>query len=96
LSQTLDKGDSLYYETLFFVCECNIINENFDEAEMKLIKMYNDKITPKAVYEKVLVRLGQIYCYKNDIKTAKKYFQKVKKEFPNSIYLPFANCDFVR
>lgn len=95
-AETFAFGDSLYYESLFLLSECSIVNEDFDEAEKILKSLAYEKSLLPAIEEKVLVRLGQLYCVKNKPKTARKYFKKLKRKYPHSIYIPLANCESVR
>ena len=95
-AETFAYGDSLYYESLFLLSECSIINEAFDDAEKTLKNLLHEKQLPSSVHEKVLVRLGQLYCVKNKPKKAEKYFRELKRKYPRSIYLPLANCNSVR
>ena len=96
ISETLEKGDSLWYETQFYLCECQIINEEFFDAEKNLKRLLNDYDSPQIVIEKTLVRLGQLYCYLDKKDDAQRIFRRLKKDFPESKYLVLANCDVVQ
>lgn len=92
---TLKQGDSLYYEAIFFHCECLIIDENINRAESMLNDVLNDRLLPNSVLEKILVRLGHIYCFQDRITLANRFFTRLRNEFPNSRYIAIANCDAV-
>ena len=95
-TQTFAKGDSLQYESLFLKSECLIDKEEIEKAERILYNLYTTKYLPSSIMEKVLVRLGQVYCVEDRKKDAEKLFNKLKNKYPNSIYLPLANCEAVK
>ncbi|MBX3042314.1 MAG: hypothetical protein KIT33_08755 [Candidatus Kapabacteria bacterium] len=95
IKNTVDNGDELYYESDFYIVECIISENKFDDAEKLLETMLVDKGLPDNILERVLVRLGQINCARNDKKEAAKYFTRLGDINPNSIYLKVANCDFL-
>lgn len=95
LKSTLDDRDSLYFESDFYMAECLISQNKLIDAKKILDNLETKSDTPSAVSEKVFVRLGQIYCQKNDKKSAAQYFSKLEILNPKSIYLPVANCDFL-
>lgn len=95
-SETLPPSDSLYFESLFFIAECHIALDNINKAKQLLEELERFGGIPGAVMQKVLVRTGQIYCVYGDEPTAEAYFAKLKKEYPNSPYIPLADCSVVR
>ncbi|MFP4368361.1 MAG: hypothetical protein ACLFR2_02165 [Candidatus Kapaibacterium sp.] len=92
LVSTLPQSDSLYYESAFYKSECRIMNDEMDKALELLLELAGNDLTPAAVLEKSLVRIGHIYCYKGKDETAQRYFKRLKKEFPASPYLELADC----
>jgi len=46
--------------------------------------------------EKVLLRIGQIFCQEKDFDSAEKYFIQLKNKFPNSMFNRLANCNFIK
>lgn len=96
IKNTLNDGDSLYFEADFYVVECDVSEAKYDEAKKHLESMLADVRLHDSVLERVLVRLGQIYCAKNDIKKANQYFSRLIDVNPNSIYNKVANCDFLK
>lgn len=94
-AETLPLGDSLYYESYFFVAECSIVRNELDHAEQILARLYGSEDLPDPVVQKVLVRLGQVYCVKGQPETAQALFDELKADYPESIYLQIANCDAV-
>jgi lipopolysaccharide biosynthesis regulator YciM len=80
---------------MFYKSECNILNNEFDSALSILSNLLEDKNLPSQIYEKTLVRLGQVYCVTDSKAKAEEMFAKLKKEFPNSIYLKLADCSVV-
>lgn len=96
LANTLIKGDSLHYECMFYEGECEIMKENYSSAINLLKQLLGASNLPNSVLERTLVRLGQLYCVGNKPKEAKKLFDRLRAEFPTSIYIPLANCDAVQ
>jgi hypothetical protein len=94
-SETLAAGDSLKYEALFMRSECLIAKDEISEAQKVLTSLMNDKNLPFPILEKVLVRLGQVYCVMNRKNDAEAMFSRLKKQFPGSIYEALANCESV-
>ncbi len=94
-SGMLRKNDSLYFETMFYKSECNILNNELGSAKNILEMLLEDSKTPDAIYEKILVRLGQVYCITDSKDKAEEMFSRLKKEYPNSIYLKLADCNVV-
>jgi TolA-binding protein len=95
-AETFAVGDSLKYEAEFYTCECLIFKTDIDQAEEKLLELIKNPHINDHIRQKALVRLGQVYCYKDDKENAKKYFDLLATQFPNSIYLKVANCDLVK
>lgn len=95
LGETLDAGDSLYFETKYYECECNLLDNNFAPAKNILLKILANPDAPRDAVEKSMVRLGQIYCVINKKDSAGIYFDRFKQEFPHSEYLPLADCSAV-
>ncbi len=93
-AETFAKEDSLRYESLFYHCECLILENKINEAQAILEDIF-DSSAPDAVKEKVIVRLGQIHCVNGDKKEAQTLFDLLRNRFPSSIYIPVANCDVV-
>ncbi|MBX3042086.1 MAG: hypothetical protein KIT33_11175 [Candidatus Kapabacteria bacterium] len=95
LKNTVSDDDSLYYEADFYLIECTLSENNLNEAKSLLESMLVDIRLPNSVLERVLVRLGQIHCSRNDKKAATMHFTRLADINPNSIYLKIANCDFI-
>ncbi len=95
LSTTINPDDSLYFESFFYCAECRILDDKLEKAEEILTDLISNQKTPEAVIERCLVRLGQIYCVTERKKQAYALFDRLKKEYPNSIYIKIANCDVV-
>lgn len=97
LNGTVDQNSPLYYETLFYSVECELLNEKYNIAEKTLLDMLDvEKQLPEDILQKVLVRLGHINCIKGKKTTAEKYFTRLKNEFPDSKYLKWADCDVIK
>lgn len=84
-------NDSLYQEAIFYYAECCISNNNLEEAIFVLEALSKEKLN-RGVAPKVIVRLGQLHCISGDTKQAERYFKRLKKEFPRSIYNQIADC----
>ncbi len=90
------QTDSLYFEAKYYLCECYIIKGNANKAIEILNGIINDDNLTESVRERVLVRLGQLYCLVGNKLEAENLFSRLKKQYPNSIYLPYANCDKIK
>lgn len=95
-SETLSTSDSLYYEAKFFYSECLFQQNQINDGKAILIQIEKDKELTDIVRERVLVRLGQIYCIEGNEKKADSYFKTLRNEYPKSIYIPLANCNVVK
>lgn len=93
LMNTLDKDDSLQLEASFFYAECLIELNDFYVAEILLNDIRNTRNIPTSIEEKVLVRLGQLYCILNAIERAYQMFNEFNSRYPDSIYKPLAKCN---
>jgi hypothetical protein len=95
-NSTLNMNDSLYYESAFYKSECLITNNRLQEAENILLYLSKNEIINKNTLERVILRLGQVYCAQGKKGLAEKYFNSFKKEFSNSIFYKLATCDVVK
>jgi TolA-binding protein len=93
-ANTLPENDSLYYESLFFMGECKIVEELYLKAEQTFNKILNGIKVPNDIKQRAILRLGQIYCIQNKKDESEKMFSRLKKDYPKSIYLQLANCNF--
>lgn len=93
LSETLKENDTLNHETKFYLAECHIAKNEFSQAMDILKKLEKNADKSSEISQKTLVRLGQIYCVLNMKKEANNYYDKLKKSYPNSIYIKVANCN---
>lgn len=94
-AQTIAQGDSLYYEAVFYSSECSLIRGDMNAGKQLLNGLLAEKTLPDICLQKTLVRLGQIYCMEDNKIKASQYFNRLKREFPNSVYNKIANCEFV-
>lgn len=93
LSETLKENDTLTHETKFYIAECHIAKNEFSQAMEILKKLEKNQNKSSEITQKTLVRLGQIYCVLDMKKDSKIYFEKLRKSFPNSIYLKLSQCE---
>lgn len=93
LSETLKEKDTLISEINFYLAESYIANNEFSKAMDILKKLESENNQNIELNQKVLVRLGQIYCILNMKNEANKYFKKLAKFYPNSVYLKLSNCN---
>lgn len=93
--ETLPPGDSLAYEARFMEAECEVVNNRLVIALSTLIALSLDTDTPVAVLEKALVRKGQVQCLLGEKDSAAETFTQFRNRFPNSPYLPLADCSAV-
>lgn len=91
--ETLPPDDSLAYEARFMETECSIVNNRLTPALSALLALSLDPNTPVSVMEKVLVRKGQVQCLLKEFKNAEETFRLFRNRFPESVYIPLANCD---
>ncbi|MCO5252274.1 MAG: hypothetical protein M9949_12780 [Candidatus Kapabacteria bacterium] len=94
--ETLDPKDSLYFEAIFYISECLVVKNNFAEAERNLLLLYNSALTPDTIFERTLIRLGHVNCALNKEQKASVFFKELSDKYPNSIYLPLADCRFIK
>lgn len=92
LMNTLEKDDSLQIEASFFYAECLIEFNDFYVAEILLNDLKQTRNKPESIDQKVLVRLGQLYCILNAIDRAYMIFEEFNTKYPDSIYKPLAKC----
>lgn len=95
-NSTLPYNDSLYFESAFYKSECLITNNRLQEAENILKYLSTNNTINKNTLERVILRLGQVYCAQGKKGLAEKYFSMFKKEFSNSIFYKLATCDVVK
>lgn len=91
----LPADDSLFYETQFFISECYISLNFLNRAKGLLEQLEGSTSIPDEVMQKVLVRLGQVWCVLDDKINAETYFNLLRQKYPNSKYLPLADCSVV-
>jgi predicted Zn-dependent protease len=95
LQETLKENDSLYYETIFYNAECFIAHNEYKLANRTLNKLMDKKLSPN-LKQRVLLRQGHLLCALGDENAAQWYFDKLKSEFPNSIYFKLATCSSLK
>ncbi|GAB1370550.1 hypothetical protein MASR1M45_06110 [Candidatus Kapaibacterium sp.] len=95
LSSTIDSQSPIYHDIEFYLAECLVIKNQLNEAKKKFEILLSDNEIPDKTLEKVLVRIGQIYCAQDEKKIASTFFSRLENLNPNSIYLKVANCDFL-
>lgn len=95
-AETFSPGDSLYYEAQFFYSECLIQGNKIKQGKAILQKIENDDQLTDIVHERVLVRMGQIYCLEDKEDIADEYFMKLRNKYPRSMYIPLADCSVVK
>lgn len=93
---TFAEGDSLYYESMFYLSECEIVDNNVHKSKNILSDLLDEEGCPDSIHERCLIRLGQVYCVLGDEAKAKEYFQRLITRFPNSIYISIANCESIK
>jgi hypothetical protein len=81
LTETISQGDSIYYESLFYLSECELIDKKLEEGRSNLELLVNDKKVPVSILQKSLVRLGQVFCVLNEKQKALELFNRLKSEF---------------
>lgn len=92
----IKKSDDKYSEVLYYLAECDISENKLVKAKEKLNEIYSNNNVESQILEKVLLRLGQIYCYEKKNSKAMEYFNELKALNPNSILNKLANCNFIK
>lgn len=95
MKDTYPENDTAYYSVMFYRSECLIIEEDLYGAESILKELLYHANTPDPIMQKVLVRLGQVYCVLGNKDMANTLFKRLRQEYPNSVYIPLANCESV-
>jgi TolA-binding protein len=95
-AETLPPSDSLYFEIDFFIAECYVAQNDLNNAKYILEHIELNPDATDAVMEKVLVRIGQIWCVLDNQSRAEQYFTLLRDKYPNSIYIALADCSLVR
>ncbi len=90
-----EVGDSLYYEAKYYEAECFVMNGKAKDAISIYRELLADNKLTISVRERAIIRLGQLYCFTNDKSTAEFMFARLKREFPNSMYIKIANCESI-
>ncbi len=88
--------DSAYYEAKYYEAECMIQHQRFAQALTALRNLNAVPHLPSQIHQKVLVRIGQLYCVLKQPAKAEQYFTQLKTLYPNSPFRRLANCDFLR
>lgn len=78
-------------ESMFHIAECKIGKMNYKSALDELIVLEALEVDD-IIREKILVRIGQIHCVRNNVNEAEIYFKKLREFNPESIYLNVADC----
>jgi TolA-binding protein len=95
LQETLKEKDSLYHEAVFYSAECLIVHNEYKLANRLLNDIMNNELSAN-LKQRVLLRQGHILCALGDESTAQWYFDKLKSDFPKSIYLKLADCSTLK
>ena len=95
LQETLKDKDSLYHEAVFYSAECLIVSNEYKLANRLLNDIMNNDLSAN-LKQRVLLRQGHILCALGDESTALWYFDKLKTDYPNSIYNKLADCNSLK
>lgn len=95
LQETLKDKDSLYHEAVFYSAECLIVHNEYKLANRILNDLMNNDLSAN-LKQRILLRQGHLLCALGDESTAQWYFDKLKAEYPNSIYNKLANCNTLK
>jgi TolA-binding protein len=88
-----NEENYFYWLSKFKIAECLVEINDIDQAIEELSEIASSDNADKGIKEDAIFKLGKIYCNKKDTAKATFYFELLKKEFPNSKYLPTANCN---
>ncbi|MCX6153120.1 MAG: tetratricopeptide repeat protein [Candidatus Kapabacteria bacterium] len=92
-SETIITGFPVFYESIFYQAECSLKLNKIEDAEAIYMQLINSNNIPSDFIEQSLVELGKINCSKGQATRATEYFERLKKNYPNSQYLKIAKCD---
>ncbi len=95
LQETLKDKDSLYHEAVFYSAECLIVHNEYKLANRLLNDIMNNDLSAN-LKQRVLLRQGHLLCALGDESTAQWYFDKLKTDYPNSIYNKLADCNTLK
>ncbi len=93
LGRSVKEENPMFSEVKFMICECLVIQDRFSDAEILLNELLANRNLQEDVKQKVMISLGQVYCRQSKTKLAEEMFEQVKIKFPDSKYLPLANCE---
>ena len=96
MAKSIETPNQKYYEIQFYISECKIQFSENNDAEEILKKLTENSSVNQNILEKAIVRLGQLYCIMDKKEQANSYFQRLKREFPKSQYLHFADCNIIK
>ncbi|GAB5464642.1 MAG: hypothetical protein Kapaf2KO_00780 [Candidatus Kapaibacteriales bacterium] len=91
LMESLPIESEDYYSSMYYLGESYVAENNTDEAIDIFLEILESESKGEA-REKSLIRTGQIMCIDGDTAGAEVYFSLLQKEYPESIYLPLAQC----
>lgn len=95
LIKEFSDSDTLKYEALFYRSECLIQEGKIKKSIRILLSLIDNKLSTASVLEKSLVRIGHLYCIENNKQVAEIYFNRLRIEFPKSLFIKLANCSVV-
>ncbi len=90
--ESIQPENKLYNIVYYYLGECELFLNKIEEAEKRFNRIISSKDNSEAIIERSLIRMGQINCLRKQNEKALFYFQKLKEDFPNSIYSAFAKC----
>ncbi|MEN3026319.1 MAG: tetratricopeptide repeat protein [Chlorobiota bacterium] len=88
--------DSLADEALFHVAECMAALGRLSEARSTYKHLLRQPDSRPSLRERLLLRLGHLACAESDLLRAQEFFSQLRREFPQSRYLPLATCAAIR
>lgn len=92
IKESILEDDPIWFESAYYLGECYLTQNEFNSSLDIFTEILSKKDIPDFVNERSLVRAGQINCVLGEEEKAFNYFLKLRKQYPNSQYLPVADC----
>lgn len=94
--ESQSESDSLYWEALYQLGECNAVGGNAQQALRFLGEIaYRSEGVPRDIHARAIVRIGHVFCMLMRKRDAAEQFARLAKLYPNSPYRALADCSVI-
>ncbi len=94
--ESRSQSDSLYWEALYQLGECNAVAGNAQQALRFLGEIaYRSEGVPTDIHARAIVRTGHVFCMLSRKGDAAEQFARLVKLYPNSPYRALADCSII-